>query len=79
VAGHEYARPAYWREYYRQKQWEWRAGHLYNRSDDAVILVFDKTGNIIEGRAETADSRSGKLTGVNKSRRTAKRNRSVRK
>jgi hypothetical protein len=32
---------AYWREYYRQKQREWRAVHLYGCSPNCVTRVFD--------------------------------------
>jgi hypothetical protein len=32
----------YWREYYRMKQREWRAVHLYGISREAVVCVFDE-------------------------------------
>jgi hypothetical protein len=34
----------YWREYYRNKQREWRAVHLYGISPKAVVSVFDEGG-----------------------------------
>ena len=37
---------AYWREYYRQKQREWRAVHLYGCSPDAVGCVLERLNRI---------------------------------
>jgi hypothetical protein len=39
---------AYWREYYRQKQREWRAAHRYSRLDAAEIRAFDEAVNVID-------------------------------
>src|SRR5215813_14097941 len=36
----------YWREYYRRKQREWRAVHLYSVSRKAVMRVFDECGKV---------------------------------
>src|SRR5262249_27025043 len=36
----------YWREYYRRKQREWRAVHLYGVSRKAVMRVFDECGKV---------------------------------
>jgi hypothetical protein len=40
----------YWREYYKIKQREWRAIHLYGISRKAVVCVFDE-GEKSQGNA----------------------------
>jgi hypothetical protein len=71
----------YWRKYYRQKQREWRAVHLYRVSRKAVIRVFGE-GRKTEGSArvngrEFTSYKSS--TRQKESRRAANRDASLRK
>jgi len=64
---------AYWREYYRQKQREWRAVHLYGCSPDIVAWVLERLNRIArpDGRLRRAENRYKRKT---KSRHAVKRN-----
>ena len=65
---------AYWREYYRQKQREWRAVHLYACSPSAVTRVY----SIING-IEKARTNGRVLGGVSRSARQTKKRQTVKR
>jgi hypothetical protein len=71
----------YWREYYRQKQREWRAVHLYGVSRKAAIRVFGEGGKsnrdaLINGREFPGHKSYPRQKDI---RRAAKRDSSLRK
>jgi hypothetical protein len=71
----------YWREYYRQKQREWRAVHLYGISRKAVIRLFGEgRKNDCSARVNGRELTSHKShTRQKESQRAARRRTSLRK